>query len=62
MTYGCGAESTCKTCYEFTYRCECGVDYPAPVPFGEATPVCEKCGLDCNTGDYADGFPDPDEV
>jgi hypothetical protein len=48
MTYGCGAESTCKTCYPFTYRCECGEDYPTPVPFGDRTPECEACGLDYN--------------
>ena len=46
MTYGCGAESTCSTCYPFTYRCECGVDFEEPIPFGERIPECEACGFD----------------
>jgi hypothetical protein len=46
MTYGCGATYSCKSCYPFTYRCECGVDYAEPVPFGDVIPVCDACGLD----------------
>lgn len=41
--FGCGAYG-CITCYPFTYRCECGVDYPIPIPNGERLPECAECG------------------
>jgi hypothetical protein len=59
MTYGCGAEKTCKECYPYTYRCDCGVDYMTPVPFGEKLPVCTSCWLDGDTLEYVD---DPSDI
>ena len=43
MTYGCG-NYECKPCYPYVYRCECGLEYPEPIPNGEKIPECESCG------------------
>jgi hypothetical protein len=44
-SFGCGSHN-CVTCYPFTYRCECGADYPQPIPNGQPMPVCDACGID----------------
>jgi hypothetical protein len=31
--YGCGADG-CTECYPYDYRCDCGFEYPAPIPNG----------------------------